>query len=59
MGVPERDTTFGVFIDYDNLQPEQKAAGILDVVTKALIQYPVGCDHNSRQVRRAGIWRMV
>ena len=28
-------TTLAVFIDYDNLLPGQKSAGILDVVTKA------------------------
>jgi len=40
--MPEGDTTFAVFIDYDNLLPTQKAAGVLDVVTKALIQIPLG-----------------
>lgn len=34
-------TTFSVFIDYDNLMPTQKNAGILDVVTKALLQVPL------------------
>lgn len=29
-----------VFIDYDNLLPGQKQAGILDVVTKVLVQVP-------------------
>lgn len=33
-------TTLAVFIDYDNLEPAQKTAGILDVVTKALVQAP-------------------
>lgn len=37
----ERDTTFAVFIDYDNLLETQKTAGILDVVIKALIQVPL------------------
>ncbi|MDP1989527.1 MAG: hypothetical protein Q8K00_00785 [Syntrophales bacterium] len=32
------DTTFVVFIDYDNLLPTQKTAGILDVLTRALMQ---------------------
>lgn len=32
--------TFVVLIDYDNLLPGQKNAGILDVVTKALVQAP-------------------
>jgi uncharacterized LabA/DUF88 family protein len=32
------DFVLGVFIDYDNLTHGQKTAGILDVVTKALIQ---------------------
>ncbi|MDH3342419.1 MAG: NYN domain-containing protein, partial [Gammaproteobacteria bacterium] len=36
--MPELDTFFAVFIDYDNLTRTQKNAGILDVVTKALIQ---------------------
>ena len=36
--MPERDRMFSVFIDYDNLLPYQKSAGILDAVTKALIQ---------------------
>ena len=35
---------FSVFIDYDNLLPAQKTAGILDVVTKALIQLPLDED---------------
>lgn len=38
--MPERDTIFAVFIDYDNLLAAQKISGILDVVTKALIQIP-------------------
>ena len=29
-----------VFIDYDNLRPRQKEAGILDVLTKTLVQVP-------------------
>ncbi len=33
-------TTLAVFIDYDNLLPAQKSAGIHDVVTKAIIQVP-------------------
>lgn len=39
--MPDRDTTFVIFIDYDNLLSAQKSAGILDVVTKALIQIPL------------------
>ena len=35
-----QQVTFAVFIDYDNLTPVQKTTGILDVVTKALIQLP-------------------
>jgi uncharacterized LabA/DUF88 family protein len=38
--VADRDTTFAVFIDYDNLSPMQKRGGILDVVTSVLIQTP-------------------
>ncbi len=34
-------TKISVFIDYDNLSPLQKEAGILDVVTKALVQIPM------------------
>jgi uncharacterized LabA/DUF88 family protein len=34
-------TTFIVLIDYDNLQPMQKVVGILDVVTKVLMQIPM------------------
>lgn len=34
----ELGTTFAVFIDYDNLLQFQKTAGIVDVVTKALVQ---------------------
>lgn len=40
--MPERDTTFAIFIDYDNLLPTQKTAGILDAVTKVMIQIPLG-----------------
>lgn len=47
-----------ILIDYDNLLHSQKSAGILDVVTKALIQFPfepsetrLGCD-----VRVYGGW---
>lgn len=36
------DTRCVLFIDYDNLLLSQKNAGILDVVTKALIQIPFG-----------------
>ena len=36
------DTRCEIFIDYDNLLPSQKTAGILDVVTKTLIQMPFG-----------------
>ena len=39
--MPEKNTTLSVFIDYDNLLLSQKTAGILDVVTKALIQIPL------------------
>ncbi|WP_428622177.1 hypothetical protein [Sedimenticola sp.] len=51
-------TKFSVFIDYDNLSPLQKSAGILDVVTKALIQIPLkGIDHRaSCDVRVYGGW---
>lgn len=39
--VSEQLMTFAVFIDYDNLLAAQKTSGILDVVTKALIQVPL------------------
>lgn len=52
------DSRCVIFIDYDNLHPTQKTAGILDVVTKALVQMPfdtsavhIGCD-----VRVYGGW---
>ena len=32
---------FAVFIDYDNLLPTHKTSGILNIVTKALIQMPL------------------
>lgn len=32
--------TLAVFVDYDNLLPLHKSAGLLDVVTKALVQLP-------------------
>ncbi len=56
--MPEPDARCMIFIDYDNLLPLQKTAGILNVVTKALIQMPfdasavrIGCD-----VRVYGGW---
>lgn len=36
-----QQTIFNIFVDYDNLLHAQKTAGILDVVTKALIQIPL------------------
>lgn len=36
-----RDITLAVFIDYDNLLPVHKDAGILDVVTKVLNKIPL------------------
>ena len=49
---------FAVFIDYDNLLPVQKAAGILDVVTKALIQLSLdeGITRAKCDVRVYGGW---
>lgn len=51
-------TTLAVFIDYDNLLPGQKSAGILDVVTKALIQIPrdSGLMRAKCEVRVYGGW---
>ena len=37
-----RDHTVWIFIDYDNLLPNHKTGGILQLVTRALIQLPVG-----------------
>ncbi|MBU1245184.1 NYN domain-containing protein [Myxococcota bacterium] len=33
-------TSYAIFIDYDNLLPAHKSSGILDVVTKVLMQVP-------------------
>ncbi len=56
--MPDFDSRCAIFIDYDNLLHPQKTAGILDVVTKALVQMPfssssarIGCD-----VRVYGGW---
>ena len=56
--MPDPDSRCVIFIDYDNLLPLQKSAGVLDVVTKALVQMPfrasaahIGCD-----VRVYGGW---
>lgn len=38
------DLSCVVFIDYDNLLPLQKTKGLLDVVTKALVQMPFRVD---------------
>jgi uncharacterized LabA/DUF88 family protein len=40
MKAPDSERTLGLFIDYDNLLPQQKTAGILPLVTKALILLP-------------------
>jgi len=40
--VPERIMRYSIFVDYDNLLPSQKIAGMLDLLTKALIQLPLG-----------------
>jgi uncharacterized LabA/DUF88 family protein len=37
----QSDISFTIFIDYDNLLPMQKMSGILDVVTRTLIQIPI------------------
>lgn len=56
--MPERDITFAIFIDYDNLLPAQKSAGILDVITRALIQLPfdTGIFRGKCDVRVYGGW---
>ncbi|MCZ2340884.1 MAG: NYN domain-containing protein [Bacteroidales bacterium] len=47
-----------VFIDYDNLLPNHKTAGVLDVVTKALAQVPwdVSLTRGTCEVRVYGGW---
>ncbi|MEW8288369.1 MAG: NYN domain-containing protein [Candidatus Thiodiazotropha endolucinida] len=52
------NTKFSVFIDYDNLSPLQKDAGVLDVVTKALVQIPMDgvAQRTSCDVRVYGGW---
>lgn len=47
-----------VFIDYDNLQERHKTSGILDVVTKALLQTPnlAGVNRGTCDVRIYGGW---
>lgn len=47
-----------IFIDYDNLLPMQKSAGILDVVTKVLVQVPWdnATTRGSCEVRVYGGW---
>ena len=54
----KRDWIFSVLIDYDNLHNLQKTSGILDVITKALVQIPIQ-DSISRvkcEVRIYGGW---
>src|SRR5262245_31238600 len=47
-----------VFVDYDNLRPTQKSAGILDLVTKILVQLPwnTPMTRASCEVRVYGGW---
>ena len=56
--MPVFDTSCVIFIDYDNLQPRQKTSGLLDVVTKALLQMPFGVDtvRAKCEVRVYGGW---
>lgn len=37
----KHDLTYAIFIDYDNLEKPQKMAGLLDVITKVLMQVPI------------------
>jgi uncharacterized LabA/DUF88 family protein len=37
----KNELTYAFFIDYDNLLPRQKNAGILDVVRKTILQIPI------------------
>ena len=54
----EREPAWAVFIDYANLSFHQKSAGILDVVTRALIQTPMrpGTTRGRCDVRVYGGW---
>lgn len=56
--MPDASSTLAVFVDYDNLQPLQKAAGIRDVVNKALVRIPLaaGTDRLKCEVRVYGGW---
>ena len=47
-----------VFIDYDNLRQHQKSAGVLDVVTRVLVQMPwdPSITHGTCDVRVYGGW---
>jgi uncharacterized LabA/DUF88 family protein len=40
--MPDPDSRCVILIDYDNLLQHQKSAGVLDVVTKVLVQVPYG-----------------
>lgn len=53
-----QQTKFAIFIDYDNLLQSQKSAGILDVVTKTLIQLPLDAEISRARcdVRIYGGW---
>lgn len=52
------DFIFSVFIDYDNLLENHKATGIIDVVTRALMQVPIDTDSSRAKcdVRIYGGW---
>lgn len=52
------EISFVLFIDYDNLLPAQKRAGILDVVGRALIQMPMDAKttRGKCEVRVYGGW---
>lgn len=56
--MPDQMTTLAIFIDYDNLLQVHKTAGILNVVTKALIQVPrtPGLARARCEVRVYGGW---
>lgn len=53
-----RDSTYAIFIDYDNLEQTQKMSGILDVVTKVLFQLPIDAETTRAKcdVRIYGGW---
>jgi len=58
MSEPDRSPLLCVFVDYDNLLPMQHAAGVLSLITKALVQLPPASvpDKAKYDVRIYGGW---